>query len=212
MAQSPLNDNTTCGHRGKTSKSNNGQTVAEKNGKWQQGERLMVRVRNTLPDHAGSGVYTYRQEIFFILWKNKCQQWCKNWPTDWVSSVSLIRPWPHTWRNNMEYEQKKGDCSFLISVFLWYLSSVRVIQVPCRYPVQCQGYTGTMQVSWPVSGLYRYHAGILSSVRVIQVPCRYPDQCQGYTGTMQVSWPVSGLYRYHVGILTSVRVCWDWNF
>jgi len=59
------------------------------------------------------------------------------------------------------------------------LTKVRVIQVPCGYPAQCQGYAGTLRVSCPVSGVYRYPAGILPSVRGIQVPCGYPAQCQG---------------------------------
>jgi len=57
----------------------------------------------------------------------------------------------------------------------------RYIQVPCRYPAQCQGYAEVgLLVSCPVSGVCRCPAGILPSVRGMQVPCRYPAQCQGY--------------------------------
>jgi len=57
---------------------------------------------------------------------------------------------------------------------------VRGIQVPGSCPDQCQGYTGTRQLPWPVSGVYRYPAVALTSVRSIQVPRSCPDQCQGY--------------------------------
>jgi len=91
-------------------------------------------------------------------------------------------------------------------------TSVKGMQVPCRYPDQCQGYAGALQVSWPVSGVYRCLAGILTSVRGMQVPCRYPDQCQGYPGALQVSWPVSRVSRCLAGILNSCRgmqvPCW----
>jgi len=79
------------------------------------------------------------------------------------------------------------------------------MQVLCRYPDQCQGYAGTLQVCGPVSGVCRYSAGTLTSVRGMQVLRRYPDQCQGYADTSQVCGPVSGLCRYSVGTLTSVR-------
>jgi len=42
------------------------------------------------------------------------------------------------------------------------------MQVPCRYPDQCQGYAGTLQVSSPVSEVCRYPVGILTSVMGIQ--------------------------------------------
>jgi len=66
------------------------------------------------------------------------------------------------------------------------------MQVPRRYPDQCQRYAGTSQVSGSVSGVCRYPTGIWISVRGKQVPCRYSDQCQGYVGTLQVSGSVSG--------------------
>jgi len=44
-------------------------------------------------------------------------------------------------------------------------TSVSGMQVPCRYRDQCRGYAGTLQVSWPVSGVYIYHASILTSAR-----------------------------------------------
>jgi len=72
------------------------------------------------------------------------------------------------------------------------------------WPV-CQGYTGTRQLPWPVSGVYRYLPVALTSVRGIQVPRSCPDQCQGYTGTPQLPWPVSGVYRYPAVALTSAR-------
>ena len=37
-----------------------------------------------------------------------------------------------------------------------------------RYPDRRQMYAGTLQVSWPASGVCRYPAGILTSVRCIQ--------------------------------------------
>jgi len=71
---------------------------------------------------------------------------------------------------------------FTIALFFFHiLTSVRGLQVPCRYPDQCQGFAGALQVSWPVSGVCRCPAGILTSVRGLQVPCRCPDQCQGFT-------------------------------
>ena len=35
------------------------------------------------------------------------------------------------------------------------LTGVRGMHVPCRYPDRCQGFAGTLQVSWPVSGVCR---------------------------------------------------------
>ena len=70
------------------------------------------------------------------------------------------------------------------------------LQYLLPYPDQCQGFAGTLQVSWPVSGICRYSAGILTSVRDLQVLCRYLDQCQEFAGTLWVSWPVSGVCRY----------------
>ena len=105
--------------------------------------------------------------------------------------------------------------------------SVRGMQVPCRYPDYrwwsepsvtdgdqspllfvswpAQGYGGTLQVFWRVSGVCRYLAGILTSARGTQAPCRYPDQCLRYAGTLQVSWLVPRVCRYPAGILTIVR-------
>jgi len=41
------------------------------------------------------------------------------------------------------------------------------MQVLCRYPTQCERYAGALQVSYPVSGVCRYSAGILPSVSII---------------------------------------------
>ena len=35
------------------------------------------------------------------------------------------------------------------------LIGVRGMRISCRYPDQCQGYAGTLQVSWPVLGEYK---------------------------------------------------------
>ena len=47
-------------------------------------------------------------------------------------------------------------------------TSVRGLQVPCRYPDRCQRFAGTVQLSWPVSEVRRYPAGIVTSVSGLQ--------------------------------------------
>ena len=60
------------------------------------------------------------------------------------------------------------------------LVSVRSMQVPYRYPGQCQEYAGTLQASWLVTGVCKYSGGILASDRGMQVPWRSPDRWQGF--------------------------------
>ena len=101
--------------------------------------------------------------------------------------------------------KEKKSLSFYSSIFSYSESLCAIIiwsvlfcfqsWPTCRYPDWRQVYAGTLQVSWPASGVCRYPAGILTSLRCMQVPCRYPDQPQVYAGTLQVSWPVSGVSR-----------------
>jgi len=60
---------------------------------------------------------------------------------------------------------------------------------------QCQGYAGTLQVSWLGSGICRYPAGILQVSWPVSGICRYPRQGPGYAGTLQEPWSGLGICR-----------------
>jgi len=71
-------------------------------------------------------------------------------------------------------------------------------EVSSRYPDPCQGFGGTRQISWPVSGVWRYPADILTGVRGMQ-------ESQPLSWGLQVSWPLSGVCRYPADIPISLR-------
>jgi len=77
-----------------------------------------------------------------------------------TGKLTLTRSRESIWR----WERWNACCSM----------SQRPDQVYNSGIAQCQGYAGTRQVPWPVSG----ESGIA--------------QCQRYAGTRQVPWPVSG--------------------
>ena len=117
---------------------------------------------------------------------------------------------------------------FTFSHFILRLHDQHGVNAPLlSYPDQ--GYAGTLQVPWPMSGVCRCpdqcqkYASTLTNVRSMQVRwsvsgiCRYLDQCQEYASTltsvsgMQVPWAVSGVCSYpdqcqgYASTLTNVR-------
>jgi len=99
-----------------------------------------------------------------------------------TGKLTLTRSRESIWR----WERWNACCSM----------SQRPDQVYNSGIAQCQGYAGTRQVPWPVSG----ESGIAQCQRYAgtrQVPWPVSGKsgiahCQGYAGTRQVPWPVSG--------------------